>query len=130
MPNILIVDDDMDLRRLVRATLDTENHSIKECGNGEDAIELLTDLEGEWEADIVLLDVEMPRMCGWETLSIIKDVDDGWDCRVVMLTETDGLETATKAWTQGADFFVAKPFSIARFMAVIARAGGMLRQDN
>src|ERR1041385_222115 len=79
---ILVIDDDEDVRSLVRTLLSRAGHDVREAGDGRAGLR-------EFFAsppDLVVLDVSMPELDGWETLSRIRDLSD---CPVLMLTARD-----------------------------------------
>ena len=119
-PTILVVDDEEDIRQLVRATLEREGHSVVEAVDGKDAIRKLYELRPA----LVLLDVMMPELDGWETLERIRDVSE---VPIIMLTAR-GFETErSRGLRAGADDYVIKPFSplelAARVTALLRRSG-------
>lgn len=122
--SILLVDDNEQIRTMVRAALHISNdeYTIYEAGNGDEAIALLEQEDG---IDIVILDLQMPITDGWEALRIIKDEDNGWpETKVIMLTVQKEAENALKAWSIGADFFVSKPFKLNTLLGTVEKALG------
>jgi DNA-binding response OmpR family regulator len=118
---ILIVDDDPDIRGLVRELLDRRGFTVTEARDGQEALRAFF----SERPDLVVLDVAMPVLDGWKTLERIRELSD---VPVVMLTaKADELEK-TRGLRAGADDYVTKPFGrqelLARVEALLRRAGG------
>jgi DNA-binding response OmpR family regulator len=117
---VLVVDDDVDIRELVRTLLERAGHEVIEAGDGREGLKALYAAP----ADLVILDVTMPQLDGWATLERIRDVSE---VPVLMLTaRADELERV-RGLTGGADDYVAKPFGrqelVARVQALLRRSG-------
>lgn len=109
MATILVVDDEADIRTLVRYTLGIDDHEIIEAANGQEAL----DVVAQGRPDLIVLDVMMPEVSGWDTLAALKsDADDEVrEIPVIMLTAlTSGLDRA-KGGIEGAVRYLAKPIS-------------------
>src|ERR687898_597674 len=106
-PSVLIVDDDPALRGFVRASLELEGYSVREAGSAEEGLEAL-----EQEApDLILLDVMMPQVDGWEMLQRVRERHGVDSIQVIMFSgqvEHDGTDQAEAG---GAQAFVGKPFN-------------------
>jgi DNA-binding response OmpR family regulator len=118
---ILVVDDDPDIRGLVRELLDRRGFTVTEARDGQEALRAFF----SERPDLVVLDVAMPVLDGWKTLERIRELSD---VPVVMLTaKADELEK-TRGLRAGADDYVTKPFGrqelLARVEALLRRAGG------
>lgn len=115
---VLIVDDEARMRRFMRMNLELEGYRVIEGSNGLEAI----DRTREDLPDLVLLDVMMPEMDGFEALHIIRETSN---VPVIMLTVRDDEEDKVKGLELGADDYVTKPFSprelSSRIKAVIRR---------
>lgn len=115
---ILIVDDEARMRRFMQMNLDLEGYRVIEASNGLEAIERVRDDL----PDLVLLDVMMPEMDGFEALRIIRETST---VPVIMLTVRDDEADKIKGLELGADDYVTKPFSprelASRIKAVIRR---------
>ncbi|MEJ2285456.1 MAG: sigma-54 dependent transcriptional regulator [Desulfobacterales bacterium] len=102
---ILIVDDESDMRQLLKRSLEPElNCRIDLASSGKDALEMIS----QQAFDLVLADIKMPEMNGLELLELIKR--DCPDLTVVMMTAFGGVEIAVQAMRNGAYDFVTKPF--------------------
>jgi DNA-binding response OmpR family regulator len=120
-PRILIVDDDEDIRSLLRELLGRAGYRVEEAANGRAALRQLF----ETPPSLVLLDVTMPELDGYQTLERIRDLSD---VPVIMLTaRTQELERV-RGLASGADDYVSKPFGrqelLARIQALLRRTGG------
>ena len=116
---ILIVDDEARMRRFVRMNLELEGYQVTEAGNGLEALEKVRDDL----PDLVLLDVMMPDLDGFETLELLREVST---VPVIMLTVKAEEEDRIRGLELGADDYVTKPFSprelASRIRAVLRRA--------
>jgi DNA-binding response OmpR family regulator len=118
---ILVVDDDQDIRGLLFELLTRAGFEVVEAPDGRTALRLLY----ETPPSLVILDVSMPGMDGYQTLERIRDLSD---VPVIMLTaRTEELEKV-RGLSGGADDYVAKPFGrqelLARIQAQLRRSGG------
>ena len=104
---ILVVDDDPTTRMLARATLEKSGLTVVEGVNGHEAIELAT----ESTPDLILLDVEMPELDGFEACARIRSRPEIAEIPIIMLTGREDDESIKAAYDSGATDFVAKPVS-------------------
>jgi two-component system KDP operon response regulator KdpE len=115
---ILIADDEARMRRFMQMNLELEDYRVIEASNGLEAIDRVR----EDLPDLVLLDVMMPEMDGFEALHIIRETST---VPVIMLTVRDDEEDKVKGLELGADDYVTKPFSprelASRIKAVLRR---------
>lgn len=115
---ILVVDDEPRMRRFVRMNLDLEGYDVIEADNGLTALSKVRDEM----PDLVLLDVAMPELDGFETLEHIREVSA---VPVIMLTVKSDEEDRIRGLDLGADDYVTKPFSprelLSRIRAVLRR---------
>jgi DNA-binding response OmpR family regulator len=127
---ILVVDDDDDIRGLVRTLLERSGAEVHEAPNGRDGLR-------EFHArrpDLVVLDVSMPELDGWSVLERIRDMSD---VPVLMLTARGDELERVRGLQAGADDYVVKPFGrqelVARVQALLRRAqrgGGAEESDS
>jgi DNA-binding response OmpR family regulator len=115
---VLVVDDDGDIRNLVRELLTRQGYVVDEAANGRDGLRAFY----AGSPDLVILDVSMPEMDGWQTLERIRDLSD---VPVVMLTARGAELEKVRGLKGGADDYVTKPFGRQEFLA---RVGAMLRR--
>jgi excisionase family DNA binding protein len=104
-PVVLIVDDDPALRRYVRVSLETEGYSVREAGSAEEGLAALE----EEPPDLILLDVMMPKVDGWEMLRRVQERHGVGSIPVIMFSGRID-EGADEAASRGAQGFVGKPF--------------------
>lgn len=108
--NILVVDDEPQIRRVLRTTLSFRGYVISEAETGEQALELARKLK----PDLILLDVNLPGMSGIETCREIRR----WsDAPIIMLTVRSAERDKVVALDAGADDYVTKPFGIEELLA-------------
>jgi two-component system KDP operon response regulator KdpE len=108
--NILVVDDEPQIRRVLRSTLSFRGYTIIEVSSGEEAV----DLVGRVKPDLILLDVNLPGMSGIETCREIRRTTDA---PIIMLTVRSGERDKVVALDAGADDYVTKPFGIEELLA-------------
>ena len=120
--NILIVDDDAQLRQVLLRNLAEQRYTVASAGDGEEALDKIS---GD-SYDLVLLDIMLPGSDGLEILRQIREM--GITTPVIMLTARGEVEDRVRGLNQGADDYLAKPFSmaelLARIRAVFRRNGG------
>lgn len=123
---ILIIDDDLTLIDLLSQSLEKAGYKVLSATNGIDGLQMLY----KNKVDLVILDVMMPRMDGWETCARIREISD---VPIIMLTAKDKEEDTLKGFQCGVDDYVTKPFSFAeltaRVKAVLQRARKALRDE-
>ena len=116
---ILYADDEAQYRRLVKMFLEESGYDVLTVSNGE---EVMDALYADNEIKLVILDVMMPMMDGWETCKAIRQMSH---VPILMLTALDDVENEVFGIENGADDYIAKPFSHER---LIARIKGLLRR--
>jgi excisionase family DNA binding protein len=105
-PSVLVVDDDPGVRQVVRLSLELEGYVVKEAGGAEEGLAAVED-----EApDLILLDVMMPHVDGWEMLRQIQERHGAGSIPIVMFSGKVDAQTAAQATARGAQGFVGKPF--------------------
>ena len=116
---ILVVDDEARMRKLVKDFLVKNNMDVVEAADGEEAITIFFQ---EKNIDLVILDVMMPKMDGWEVLKTIREYSQ---VPVIMLTAKGEEQDEMQGFAAGADDYVTKPFSpkllVARIEAILRR---------
>jgi DNA-binding response OmpR family regulator len=117
---ILVVDDDTDIRSLLRELLVRAGYDVSEAESGKAGLRQLYSAP----PDLVLLDVSMPELDGWQTLERIRDLSE---VPVMMLTARAGELEKVRGLKSGADDYVTKPFGrqelLARVEALLRRSG-------
>jgi DNA-binding response OmpR family regulator len=112
---ILVVDDESQIRRVLRSTLSSHGYDVVEAKDGQEAIEMVL---GE-RPDLILLDVNMPGMIGLEACSKIRLSFEG---PIIMVTIRNSEQDKIVALDSGADDYVVRPFAIAELLACIRAA--------
>ena len=121
---ILIVDDDVLIRKLITTTLqDVAGSRLLEAGDGVAAIEEAV----RERPDIIFLDYDMPRLNGIETCRRLRSDPLTADATIVMLTAMADGDAQERARGAGADLFLTKPFSPLRLLRLVDELGGTRR---
>jgi CheY-like chemotaxis protein len=113
---ILVVDDDPDIRQLVAELLRLSGFESQTASSGVEALQRLAD---DPLPSLVLLDVQMPVMDGWDTLRSIRAQPHLRDLPVVLCTVKSGPVDLALGWSLGCDGYVVKPFAIADLVAEV-----------
>jgi DNA-binding response OmpR family regulator len=115
---ILIVDDDANIRELLRVNLSAAGYRIRTADNGAEAMGMIS----REPPDLLILDIMMPEMDGWEVCKAVKDDPATEGIRTLILTAkgTDRDRMIGKAVFR-ADEYMAKPFDVDELLAVVAR---------
>ena len=116
--SILIVDDDREILRMLNRTLDLEGYAVDTAGDGRTALALLE----ERKPDLVILDIMMPDLDGFQVLDVIRQRSN---VPVIMLTARCEVTTVREALVLGADDYVRKPFGTRE---LVARVKAKLRR--
>ena len=114
---ILVVDDDPEIRSLTRLVLEGEGYLVAEAQDGEDAVGCA--LGGRF--DLVLLDVNMPRMSGWQALRVLKADPALSAIPVVMFTIKGEIRDKVHGLQDGALDYITKPFAVDELAARVRR---------
>jgi two-component system KDP operon response regulator KdpE len=116
---ILVVDDEARMRRFIRMNLELEGYQVVEAENGVQALDQIR----KYTPDLVIMDVMMPEMDGFETLGMLREIST---VPVILLTVRSEEEDITRGLNLGADDYITKPFSPrelnSRVAAVLRRA--------
>lgn len=112
---ILVVDDEDALRTVLSSELVSEGYEVGGAADGDEAINELQ----KKTYDLVLLDIKMPRMNGFEVLKFIKDKHP--KTKVIMLTGFADLKNAIESKKLGAEDFVSKPYDLVDLLTTIER---------
>jgi two-component system KDP operon response regulator KdpE len=110
--HILVVDDDSQIRRVMRTTLESQGYEVDEAGNGERALEFLRSTK----CDLILLDINLPGKTGIETC---RDIRTDASAPIIMLTVRDAAADKIEALDAGAQDYVTKPFTMGEMLARI-----------
>ncbi len=112
---VLVVDDEPDVLLLCRVNLEFEGYEVSTAPDGEAGLAACRELR----PDVVLLDVMMPKMDGWQVLEAIKGDEELKQIPVVMLTAKVQDEDQIRGWSAGAAEYITKPFSPLSLSQVI-----------
>ena len=125
---ILVVDDEMRLRKLVHDFLVRADYEVLEAADGQEALNIFY---ANSDLSLIILDVMMPKKNGYEVLTEIRQESN---IPVIMLTAKGEEDDELKGFSSGADEYISKPFSpkvlVARVQAVLKRAGGSLASED
>ena len=115
---ILVVDDESRMRKLVKDFLQKEGYSVLEAGDGMEAMDIFY----EQKIDLVILDVMMPRMDGWQTC---REIRRDSTVPIIMLTARSEERDELQGFELGVDEYISKPFSPK---ILVARVGALLKR--
>jgi len=107
MAKILIAEDERDIRDLIEFTLTYAGHEVIKAANGAEAV----DLAPQVKPDLILLDVRMPRMTGYEACRTLKSMDDVKDIPVIFLSAKGQQNEKDTGLDAGAYDYILKPFA-------------------
>lgn len=124
---ILVVDDESRMRKLVKDFLVKKDYTVVEAGDGEEAMEIFYN---DKDIALVILDVMMPKMDGWETCRAIRKISK---VPVIMLTAKSEEQDELLGFELGVDEYISKPFSpkilVARIDAILRRTSNIDTND-
>ena len=115
---VLVVDDESRMRKLVKDFLQREGYSVLEAGDGMEAMDIFY----EQKIDLVILDVMMPRMDGWQTC---REIRRDSTVPIIMLTARSEERDELQGFELGVDEYISKPFSPK---ILVARVGALLKR--
>ena len=118
---ILVVDDESRMRKLVRDFLVKQNFDVLEAGDGEEAVDIFF---REKDIALIILDVMMPKMDGWQVCREIRELSD---VPIIMLTAKSDERDELLGFDLGVDEYISKPFSPK---ILVARVEAILRRSN
>lgn len=116
---ILIVDDEWNMRNLVKIYLSKENHHIEEARDGSEALKMVQ----QKPYDLMILDIMLPDIDGWEVCSTIRKTKQ---LPILMLTARDDIKDRVHGLNLGADDYLIKPFAPVE---LVARVSALLRRQ-
>ena len=120
-PKILVVDDESRMRKLVKDFLEKKNFRVLEAGDGEEAMDIFYE---EKDIALLILDVMMPKMDGWE---VCREIRKNSKVPIIMLTARGDERDELLGFDLGVDEYISKPFSpkilVARVEAILRRTG-------
>ena len=101
---ILLVEDDIALSAVYRSRLEIEGFDVREANNGEDALSATV----EYRPDLILLDVMMPKISGFDVLDILRNTPETANVRIIMLTALSQPKDKERAESVGVDDYLVK----------------------
>ena len=104
LKKILLVEDDTSLAAVYRARLELEGFDVKEVNNGEEALSATL----EYKPDLILLDVMMPKISGFDVLDILRNTPETTNVRIIMLTDLSLPKDKERAESLGVDDYLVK----------------------
>jgi DNA-binding response OmpR family regulator len=122
---VLVVDDEAYILNILDFSLDSEGFTVLTAANGEDALRKATDEH----PDLVILDVMMPKIDGFEVCRALKAKKETQTIPVILLTAKDRDADRQKGGEVGADLYMTKPFSPARLIAAVQELLGSKQSD-
>lgn len=124
---ILVVDDESRMRKLVKDFLVKQNYEVLEAGDGSEALDIFFDNQ---DIALIILDVMMPRMDGWQ---VCREVRNYSKVPIIMLTARTDERDELQGFQLGVDEYIAKPFSpkilVARVEAILRRTNQMAENE-
>jgi uncharacterized protein (TIGR02266 family) len=105
-PRVLIVEDEEQVRNLLKASLSTQDYEILDAANGQEGVEVFF----QTPCDLVVMDLNMPQMDGCQAIEQIRLMEGGKEIPIIVLTALDSPEWEEKAKRAGASLFLTKPF--------------------
>ncbi|MDE6624961.1 MAG: response regulator transcription factor [Lachnospiraceae bacterium] len=124
---ILVVDDESRMRKLVRDFLSRKDYVVLEAANGEEAVDIFFEHR---DIALIILDVMMPKMDGWQTCKEIRALSD---VPIIMLTAKADERDELLGFELGVDEYISKPFSpkilVARVEAILRRTSGNAQEE-
>ncbi len=125
---ILVADDDPIIRQIASTLLSKAGYSVTEVEDGVAALERLNSDDPDDHVDLIISDLDMPRLNGYDLLRLARGAPRTAALPIVVLTGEEEPETEAKLIEEGADDYIRKPIDpvrfIARVKAVLRRAGG------
>ena len=118
---ILVVDDESRMRKLVRDFLEKQNFAVLEAGDGSEALDIFFDNQ---DIALIILDVMMPKMDGWQ---VCREVRGYSEVPIIMLTARSDERDELQGFDLGVDEYISKPFSPK---ILVARVEAILRRTN
>ncbi|MGV3723855.1 MAG: response regulator transcription factor [Actinomycetota bacterium] len=125
MKHILAVDDEINIRRLVEVNLIRAGYRVSKASDG---VEALASIEAE-RPDLVVLDVMMPHMDGFEVLKRLKMDPATADLPVIMLTAKAQDADIFKGWSSGVDCYLTKPFNPTELLVFVRKTLEALSEE-
>lgn len=121
MARTLVVEDEADVARVVALGLERQGHEVKVAGDGPEALDIAVD----WKPDLIVLDVRLPTMDGFEVCRRLRTLPQTSECPILFLTAKALLDDKLTGFKAGGDDYLTKPFD---FPELVWRARALLRR--
>ena len=116
-PRVLVVDDQSDIRELAVMVLQGAAYRVEGCASGDEALNRLADADFE----LVVLDINMPGLDGWETLRMIRADEATATLPVLMFSVKGEMRDKVQSMQEGADDYLCKPFAVDELLKRVGR---------
>jgi chemosensory pili system protein ChpA (sensor histidine kinase/response regulator) len=116
-PLIQVVDDSLSVRKVLSGMLEKSGFRVRTSKDGQEALEII---QQQSPPDLIVMDIEMPRMDGYELTSILKNSPLYQSVPIIMLTSRAGLKHRQKAEEVGADGFLVKPYKEEELLQIVS----------
>lgn len=117
---VLVVDDEPDIRKVVRLALQKVGYGVLEAENGEKAIEIINEGENRLMLDVIICDIRMPKVDGVEAIAYFRK--EYPRVQLIVLTGFADVEMGVSLLRQGVVDYLVKPVDVERLQATVARA--------
>lgn len=117
-PKVAVIDDERHVREMLELGLGREGYTVRSAPDGAQALDLI----GDWQPDVIILDVMLPKIDGYALLPMLRKKTEA---PIIMLTAKGDVPDKVAALDRGADDYLAKPFA---FEELLARLGAALRR--
>ena len=114
---ILIIEDEIAIQNIVRAFLEDAGYTVYGAGDGLEGIETFR----KCNPDLVLLDLMLPKLSGFDVCKLLKTDDGTWRIPVVIMSTLSDPQSRDRATEAGADYFIPKPYDLASTLAEIKK---------
>ncbi len=109
---VLVIDDEENIRKLIKRLLERWQYDVKESADGEEAVIEI----GRNQFDLLICDIRMPRKDGWEVLEAVKSSPTTRSVPVIVLTGMNEDDDMLKCYESGAEYFISKPFTPSQLL--------------
>ncbi len=123
---VLIVDDEESVRKVIGRALEYEGLEVYTAGNGAECLQVVADKR----PDLLILDVNMPVMDGFQTLRVLRENRETKRLPVIILTARGDDEDVTRGWTTGVDLYLTKPVKLDDLLVAVRRSLGVFGTDS
>jgi DNA-binding response OmpR family regulator len=123
---VLVVDDEPSVRKVIEHALQHEGLEVRTAANGAECLQAVA----AESPDLVLLDVNMPVMDGFQTLRVLRENDATKDLPVIILTARGDDADVSHAWTTGVDLYLTKPLALDELLLAVRRSLEVLGTDS